>query len=340
MKFKVLFSSYIAVAILTVSATAADLRIGIVGCDTSHVPAFTEIFNDPKTEGFVPGGKVVAAFKGGSLDFPQSATRVDGFTKTLQEKFGVKFYDTIPALCSNVDVVLLESVDGRAHLEQARQIIAAHKPLFIDKPMAASLADVLEIFHLAKEANVPIWSASSLRFGKDSQSVREGIIGAVNHAETYSPLELGEHHPELFFYGIHGVESLFTVMGTGCVSVQRRTETNGAVEVVGTWRGGRTGIYRQDLAKKYHGTAAGQKGEAAIGSYDGYAPLAVAIMKFFQTGIAPVQPEETIELFAFMAAAQASKDKGGAVIRLDEVMPKLRRQSAKVDSDNLLVHEN
>ncbi len=328
MKFKVMFGSYVAGALITVSAAAAELRIGIIGCDTSHVPAFAAIFNDPKTPGYIPGGKIVAAFKGGSPDFPQSAKRVDGIANTLQEKFRVKFYDTIPDLCSNVDAILLESVDGRVHLEQSRQVIAAHKPLFIDKPMAASLADVAEIFQLAKAAKVPIWSASSLRFGKDSQAVHTGQIGEVLRAETYSPLEIGEHHPELFFYGIHGVESLFTVMGTGCESVRRLTTTNGAVEVIGTWRGGRTGIYRQDLAKKYHGTAEGLKGKTSVGSYDGYEPLALAIMNFFLTGQAPVKPEETMEIFAFMAAAQESKEKGGVAVRLGDVMVKMPQQTA------------
>lgn len=326
--------------LLDESAIADNLRIGIIGCDTSHVPAFVTIFNDPKAEGYVPGGKVVAAFKGGSPDFPQSASRVDGYAQTLQKKFGVKFYGTIPELCSNVDVVLLESVDGRVHLEQIRPVIAEHKPVFIDKPMAASLSDVIEIFRLAKASNTPVWSASSLRFGKYSQAVHAGKIGEVKHAETYSPLEIGEHHPELFFYGIHGVESLFTVMGTGCESVQRLVETNGAIEVIGTWHGGRTGIYRQDLEKKYHGIAESDVGEMPVGSYDGYFPLATQIMKFFQTGQAPVKPEETIEIFAFMTAAQESKDKGGAVVRLDEVMSKVHEQAKRVDSGKLLAHEN
>lgn len=311
--------------LLVLNLKGAELRIGIIGCDTSHVPALTETFNNPLAKGYVPGGKVVAAFKGGSPDFPQSLSRVEGFARTLQEKYGVKFYDSIPALCTNVDVVLLESVDGRVHLEQARPVIAAHKPLFIDKPMAASLKDVVEIFRLAKEANVLVWSASSLRFGRDAQLVRDGKIGAVTHAETYSPCELGYQHPELFWYGIHGVESLYTVMGTGCESVRRLVATNGAIEVVGTWRGGRTGIYHQDLDKKYHGIAKGQKGESPVGSYDGYAPLAEQIMKCFQTGLPPVKPEETIELFAFMTAAQESKDKGGAPVKLNDVMVKSGR---------------
>ncbi len=303
---------------MAITTMAAELRIGIIGCDTSHVPAFTEVLNNPADKNHVPGGKVVAAFKGGSPDLPASASRVDGFAKTLAEKYGVKFYDSIAALCTNVDAVLLESVDGRVHLAQAKPVIAAGKPLFIDKPMAASLADVREIFRLAQAAKVPVWSASSLRYGKNTQAARLGKIGRVRFAETSSPCEVEPHHPELFWYGIHGVESLFTVMGTGCESVQRNVMTNGAIEVIGTWSGGRKGIYRQDLAGKYDGVAKGESGELAVGAYDGYAPLLVEVIQFFQTGKPPVSAEETIELFAFMAAAQRSKELNGAVVKLSE----------------------
>jgi len=307
-----------AICLMAITTAAAELRIGIIGCDTSHVLAFTEVLNNPADKNHVPGGKVVAAFKGGSPDLPASASRVDGFAKTLAEKYGVKFYDHIEALCTNVDVVLLESVDGRVHLAQAKPVIAAGKPLFIDKPMAASLADVREIFRLAQAAKVPVWSASSLRYGKNTQAARQGKIGRVRFAETSSPCEVEPHHPELFWYGIHGVESLFTVMGTGCESVQRNVMTNGAIEVIGTWSGGRKGIYRQDLTGKYGGVAKGESGELAVGAYDGYAPLLVEVIKFFQTGNPPVSAEETIELFAFMAAAQRSKELNGAVVKLSE----------------------
>jgi hypothetical protein len=304
---------------LALSAGAAELRLGIIGCDTSHVTAFAEALNNAESKTHVPGGKIVAAFKGGSPDLPQSMSRVDGFTKTLSEKYGVVFYDSIEVLCTNVDAVLLESVDGRVHLAQAKPVIAARKPLFVDKPMAASLADVQEIFRLAKEANVPVWSSSSLRFAKNTQSVRQGKVGKVQSAETFSPCEVEEHHPELFWYGIHGAEALYTAMGNGCESVQRNVTTNGAIEVIGIWNGGRKGIYRQDLAKKYGGIARGDQGELPIGSYDGYAPLLVEIIKFFQTGEPPVKPEETIELFTFMTAAQMSKERNGAVIKLNDV---------------------
>jgi predicted dehydrogenase len=302
------------------AALAVDLRIGIIGCDTSHVTAFTEVLNNPQAKGHVPGGKVVAAYKGGSADIPSSSERVEGYSKTLQEKYGVKMCDTIEELCTNVDVVLLESVDGRPHLEQVKPVLKAGKPVFVDKPMAASLHDTIEIFRLAKAAHVPIFSSSGLRFAKANQAIREGSLGKVTYAETYGPCEIEPHHPDLFWYGVHGVEALFTVMGTGCETVQRGTTTNGMIEVTGTWSGGRKGVYRAD--KSFHGLARGEKGEAPAGAFDGYQPLVVAIMNFFQTGVAPVKPEETIEIIAFLEAADLSKQQGGAPVKISDVIKK------------------
>ncbi|MCU0875382.1 MAG: Gfo/Idh/MocA family oxidoreductase, partial [Pirellulaceae bacterium] len=239
----------------TVASFAADLRIGIIGTDTSHSTAFTEIINDPQAKGHVAGGKVVAAFKGGSQDIESSWSRIEPNAKVLQDKYGVKLYDSIEEMCRNVDCVLLESVDGRPHLEQVKPVLAAKKPVYIDKPMAGSLRDALEIFRLAEQAGVPVFSASSLRFGKNTQAARNGAIGRVTSAETTSPSPLEPHHPDLFWYGIHGVESLFTVMGTGVETVRRGMTTNGLIEVVGLWNGGRKGIFRE--SKAYGGTAKG-----------------------------------------------------------------------------------
>lgn len=300
--------------------SAADLRIGMIGLDTSHVPAFTDILNNPANKAYVPGAKVVGAFKGGSMDIPSSRDRVEGFTKTLVEKYNVKLYDSVEEMVKHVDAVFIESVDGRPHLAQAIPVIKAGKPLFIDKPMAGSLKDALEIFRLAKAAKVPVWSSSSLRYGKSAQAVRAGSVGKVTYAEATSPASLEEHHPDLYWYGVHGCETLFTVMGTGCESVKRGKTDDGRIEVIGKWKGGRTGIFRE--AKGYAGVAKGEKGEAQIGAYDGYAPLVVEAIKAFQTGIVPVSPEETIEILAFMEAADESKRRGGAEVTLAEVLKK------------------
>jgi hypothetical protein len=323
---------------LASALSAADLRIGIIGCDTSHVTAFTETLNNPQAKGHIPGGKVVAAFKGGSPDVPESWSRVEQYATTLREKYGMAFYDSIPELCCHVDAVLLESVDGRPHLQQFKEILAAQAPLaaeggtaprphglrfddhklpvFIDKPMAGSLRDVREIFRLAKAAGVPVFSSSALRFTSNTQAVAHGAIGKVTYAETYGPCELEPHHPDLFWYGVHGTEALFTLLGPGCETVQRGKTPEGKIEVVGTWPGGRKGVFRED--KNFHGLAKGESGESPAGSFDGYVPLLAQIMKFFQTGVPPVRPEETTEIFAFMEAADQSKAQGGAVIKLSQ----------------------
>lgn len=301
----------------------AELPIGIIGCDTSHATAFTEALNNPSAVGHISGGKVVAAFKGGSPDVHSSWSRVDQYASTLKTNYGVTFYGSVEELCLHVDAVLLESVDGRPHLQQARPVLLAHKRLFIDKPMAGSLRDAVEIFRLAHDQGVPVFSSSALRFGTNTQAVRHGSVGKVRYAEIFSPCELEPHHPDLFWYGIHGVEALYTVMGTGCLTVQRGSTTDGKIEVIGVWNDGRKGIFRE--AKDYRGVARGETREASVGSFDGYLPLVRQIMTFFQTGIVPVEPDETLEILAFMEAADQSKADGGKPVSVAEVLQKAKK---------------
>ncbi len=299
------------------SLLAADIRIGLIGLDTSHAPAFAALLNDPEAKDHIAGAKVVAAYPGGSIDIDSSWKRVPEYTETLVKKYGVHIHGSIEALCREVDAVMLLSVDGRPHLAQARPVIAAKKPIFIDKPLAGSLRDAAEIFQLAKAAGVPVFTASSLRFAKNTQAARNGALGSVTNALTSSPAHLDPTHPDLFWYGIHGVESLFTVMGTGCESVRRSKTADGGIEVKGIWSGGRVGIFRE--SKDYSGEAHGEKGTAPVGQFDGYAPLVQEAVKFFETGVAPVRAEETLEIFAFMEAADESKRRDGASVTLKEM---------------------
>lgn len=309
-----------AVLALAVSpAPAQSIRAGIIGLDTSHVLAFTKTLNATPQKPEVMGVRVVAAYPQGSKDIESSTKRVPEYTAKIKE-MGVEIVESIEALMDKVDVVFLETNDGRPHLEQLRPCLAAHKPVFIDKPIAGTLVDAVKIFQEAKAAGVPVFSSSSLRFAKGTQAVRAGSIGTVLKAETGSPASLEATHPDLFWYGIHGVESLFTVMGTGCQSVKRGTTAEGKITVTGTWEGGRTGTYTE--MKGYGGRATGDKGEAEVGKYDGYDPLLFAAVNFFRTGIAPVSPEETLEIYAFMEAADESKRRGGAEVTLKEVMEK------------------
>ena len=316
----------VVMVLATASPTAAeDKKVGIIGLDTSHAIAFSKDLNGTADKPGIEGYRVVAAYPKGSPDIESSVSRVPGYTQTIEE-MGIEIVASIAELLEKTDYILLETNDGRPHLEQVLPVLAAGKPVFIDKPISGSLRDAVAIFAAAEKANVPVFSSSSLRYGKDSQAVRAGSIGKVQHCETHSPCSLEKTHPDLFWYGIHGVESLFTVMGTGCETVQRRNE-DGKIVVQGTWAGNRTGIYRE--GKGYGGKARGTKGESEVGSYDGYRPLVEVIVQFFETGQAPVSAEETLEIYAFMEAADESKRQNGKAVSLNEVLEKAQKEAAQ-----------
>lgn len=297
---------------------ARELRAGIIGTDTSHVPQWTKVFHS-RPEWKI---RVVAAFKGGSPDLPVSADRVEKFARTIQQDHGVELVDSIEALLAKVDVVLLMSVDGRPHLAQATPVFKAGKRVFIDKPLAASLDDVHRIVRLSKETGTPFFSASSVRFHPDLDRLRETPgVGKVTRVQATYVLNTIPFHPDLFFYGIHGVEALYEVMGTGCVSLTRRVEGDADVTTC-RWKDGRTGVYRglpKGDPKQPLVTVTGEKGTASTGSASGYEGIVMAVAEFFHTGRSPVDVAQTIEVFEFMTAAQLSKDRNGAEVALAEL---------------------
>jgi hypothetical protein len=297
-------------------AAAEPIKVGIIGLDTSHAPAFIKEMNNPAAAADVAGCRVVAAYPHGSADIQSSVTRIPGYTEEAK-KLGVEIVDSIEVLLQKVDCVLLETNDGRPHLEQALLCFQAKKPTFIDKPVAGSLADAVAIYAAAKKYDCPVFSSSSLRFGKLTQAVRAGSLGKLVECETTSPASIEKTHPDLFWYGIHGVESLFTVLGTGCQSVKRGLTSDGKIEVVGQWTENRTGIYREKAS--YGGQARGASGKSEVGKFDGYRPLVVEIVKFFHSREAPVSAEETLEIYTFMEAADESKRRGGVEVPLAEV---------------------
>jgi len=329
MKRSLIVGLVIAFTVVAGYASAQEVfRIGMIGLDTSHVTAFTKQINDPANN---YGCKVVAAYKGGSPDIPSSADRVDKFTKEMVETYGVELVDSIEELCRKVDGVMLESVDGRPHLEQVRPVIAVKKPVFIDKPMAGSLEDVITIFRLARENNVPCWSSSSLRFCEGIIGMRNNEkIGDVLGCDAFSPCSLEPHHPDLYWYGVHGVEILYTIMGTGCDTV-RRVQTDDFEHVVGVWNDGRIGTFR-GIRKGSHDYGAfvyGSKSSGPSGGYSGYGDMLEKVIVFFKTGAVPVPPEETIELFAFMTAADVSKERNGAPVSLREVIAAAEKKAGR-----------
>lgn len=307
------------------AGTAKGKRIGIIGLDTSHSVELTKELNAADAGAEFKGYKVVAAYPKGSSDIESSVKRIPGYTEEVK-KLGVEIVDSVAALLEKADVVLLETNDGRLRLEQAMQVLKAGKPMFIDKPVSASLTDVITIFGAAKHYDIPIFSASSLRYMSSAQEIAAGKIGKVSGADTFSPCTLEKTHPDLFWYGVHGVEILYTVMGRGCRELVR-VHTDDADLVTGTWADGRIGSFRgtRTGGHLYGGTVFGEKANAVLGPFEGYKPLFLQIIDFFETGKPPVTAEETMETYVFMEAADESKRRKGASVVLDKVWMKAKR---------------
>jgi predicted dehydrogenase len=277
------------------------------------------LFNAPNAGDKYRGYKVTAACPKGTEIIREWKDQIPKITEDIKRQ-GVEIVDSIEELLKKTDVILMTCIDGNKHLELAMPVLKSGKPLFIDKPFTASYRDAYAIVEAARKYNTPMFSSSSLRYLTGVDKVSE-TAGKIVGADTYGPASIEPHHPDLFWYGIHGVEILFTVMGAGCKSV-KRTHTPETDLVVGVWDDNRIGTYRgtRNGAYGFGVTVFGKKGAVHLNKDEGYSPLLVKIAEFYDTKIIPFPVEQTLEIIAFMEAADESKKQNGIEINLKSVM--------------------
>ncbi|WP_054949758.1 Gfo/Idh/MocA family protein [Numidum massiliense] len=299
---------------------STSINIGIIGCDTSHVPAFTQLLNDTSAAHHVPGGKVVAAFPGGSPDFALSYTRIEGIANKLREGYNVNIVDSPEAVAEQCDAILLESVDGRVHLEQFKRIAPYRKPVFIDKPFAVSSAEAKAIAREAYTYGIPIMSCSALRYSEGfTYALNDsGGSGDIIACDAYGPMEIEPTQPGLFWYGIHTVEMLYAALGKGCRQVTAVSNEDHDL-VVGVWSDGRIGTIRGNrkgnmaFGALLHRERATSYVDVSADDKPFYASMLEHIITMFRTGEAPIDPAETLEIVRFIEAANESRKDGRVV---------------------------
>ncbi len=293
---------------------AQDLRLGILGTDSSHAVEFTRILNDPTAADHVSGARVVVAYKGGSSTLPFSRDRIEKFTDTLRGTWSIPFVATIHDLCRDTDALLVLSVDTSARMREVEQAASCHKPLFVDKPLAGSLAEAQQVASFLDAHHIPWFSSSSLRYGHEQRPA--GVLGAG----TWGPGKYIEGFPlDLTYYGIHSIESLYSIMGPGVVQVaQTRSEASGMLTLA--WADGRIGTVRLIHGESLYGSlifkAGGHAETNANLQGPGYAPLLREIVAFINTGKSPVPEAETMEIFFVMDAARQSLERGGLPMKV------------------------
>ncbi|HPA19709.1 MAG TPA: Gfo/Idh/MocA family oxidoreductase [Verrucomicrobiae bacterium] len=309
-------------------AAGNPIRVGIIGLDAHAVP-WTQIIQGPKAQPPMTDMRIVAAYPAFSADIPFSSTNIQKNIETMR-KLGVEISPSIDAMLARVDAVLLLSIDGRPHLEQARAVFKTRKPLFVDKPVASSLADIILFFREADQSGTPCFSNSSLRYGSlVAGMVNDPKVGPILGCTAYSNgKSILPDHPELFYYGIHGCEILFTIMGPGCKTVACAKGRTAQV-ATGVWADGRIGTLRGILEGPvgFGATVFGQKSTAVVDKFEGYEPLLVEIARFFKTRKPPMTVEKTIEIYAFLEGADESLKQGGKPVALDAVIENARKKA-------------
>lgn len=295
------------------------LSIAFVGLDSSHCTAFTDLLRS-SADPMMLSAAVTVGWPGGSPDFPMSRDRVAGFTSEMCDR-GVRIVDTPEEAAASADAIILGCVDGRQHLEIARRLMPSRKPMFIDKPLAHNLETARQLATELNNSGIPWFTSSALRFQKRI----DDLIG--NHSkrdllgcDVFGIWRHGPGHSDLVWYGIHGIEMLYTVMGTGCQRVQRITAENGDI-VIGQWPGGRIGTWRalrfEQQATGYGLTAFCRHTIHQVPIPADYDGLVCEIVRFFRTLKPPVTSDETLEIFAFMEAAERSRALGGQIVSLE-----------------------
>ena len=298
----------------------SDLRVGMIGLDTSHCEAFTKLLNDESNEHHVAGAKVIKAFPGGSKLFSSSYNRVEKITDDIKGH-GIEIVDSLEAVTEGVDAFLLESVDGRQHLEQFKVLAELGKPVFVDKPFACSFADAKKITDLSSSKGTPVMSASAIRYAAGLSDLNaEGAD--IHTCDTFGPMSILDDYPGYFWYGIHTVEMLYSFMGAGCVELQVNLSENLDVTIA-KWNDGRVATLRGSRfgggGNSFGCTVTTEKAiefslAESVPPY--YACLLKKIVPFFQSGVSPIAVEESLETIAFLEAMNESRDNGGSVVKL------------------------
>lgn len=332
---------------LSQSARCADpapIRVGIIGLDNYQAVDFTSQFHHAESPAELQGLRVVAAFAGGSPDIEESVQSLPRWLPAIRE-LGVEVVDTVAEVAGRCDAFLLMSLDGRTHLADFRAVAAAGKPVYVGRPMATSLADVLTMFRIADEMQVPLFSCSQHRFVPGFSGMRNHPeVGQIQGCSVWGGCPDDPLHPGTIWKSIHSVETLYTLMGPGCETVSLAS-TPGTDLTTGVWGDGRIGTVRgiRTGAVTFRAMVFGDKGISPSGDYGygvptnwvaphgeywGYKGVAIEIAQFFRTRQSPVSAAETIEIFTFMEAAHQSRARGGVPVRLDEVLAAARSELA------------
>jgi len=286
-----------------------EKKIAMIGLDTSHTVEFAKLIqsNEPDKK-ITEGMRVINAFR-----FPSAFQTEEGQDgrQGILEELGVTIRPSIEEAVEGVDAIFLEINDPALHLPYFEKVAKLGLPVFIDKPLAANVIEGRRIQEIAKENNIPAWSASSLRFIPELIEAKNSITNPVV-GHTFGALGKAMAGSDLIWYGVHAVEMLITGLGTGVESV-RAIEDKRGITLIVYYTDGRRGIVEclRGLYR-YGGRIQSEENMAFFDNNTGspYIALMAALHDFVCDGVIPVPLSEAQEILAILQAGEYSLASG------------------------------
>jgi predicted dehydrogenase len=289
------------------------LNIALVGLDTSHTVEFARRMQtaDCPAGHHVPGLRATACLR---FETPfQNKAGLDERQKTL-EGWGVKVTENFDEAVAHCDAIIMTINDASYHLDYFRKCVTLGKPIFLDKPLADTLAHGREIATLAATHKVNIMSCSSLRHvSAFLKACTEIPVPA--QASTFGPLGKAPAGSSIVWYGVHAFEMLERAMGRGAVSMSVMRAPAGVVCVV-EYPDHRRGVVELSEGNYAYGGAFRGNGKAATFVCDmtmAYTLQLVDIANFFRSGTAPLVFEDALEVMSLLEAAQQAFNTGKTI---------------------------
>lgn len=287
------------------------IKTAVVGMDTSHAVEFTKFIQDPAlpAENHVDGMKVTAA-----LRFETPFQNKDGLDnrQAYLESVGVKVTEDFDQAVADCDAIFLEINDPSLHLEYFKKCAVLGKPIFLDKPFAASTNEAVEILKTAKENNVRFFTASSLRFDANIQEA-SAQMGFIDQGIIWGPVGKAAAGSSIVWYGVHAFEMLEKIMGPGAIAVTTVPDKCGYVCTV-AYKDGRRGVVNLSGNNWSYGGVLRKGGENRLFSFVGganlYRNLISTIGEFFAGKEVGVPLHESFEIMALLEAAELSLQYG------------------------------
>lgn len=294
------------------------IRIGAIGVDTSHLPEFSRRLKEMHDAGTFDG-RVTAMLDVGDHGWPD-ADQVSEWISTAAD-LGVERVGSMDDLLNNVDAVMVLAIDGNRHLELATPSLERGLPTYIDKPLTCDVEQAKQILKLSREKDARCYSASSLRFATELESIPDDLGGMVA-IDAFGPGELNDTMPGLYHYGVHTIEMVDAIWGPGVARVS-------AVEMADRhlvdleYRDGRYARLRLDRKAAYDFGATIQ-GDAKTHQFrvdfgPVYTRLVAGMAGFFEGKPAPAELRDIVENVAVMAAGNESIKRDGAWIDVPEI---------------------